>query len=133
MALYQLYGFILGFAIKQLFWLPHRFRYGIYVAAGWGNYGDVRQSNTRYCLICTSKPCSATATIMSIMATTPFHGQADVNLGVAYISVVIIVFVVRRHYPYSSDKQAVFIRVSPSPLLGYSVPTWRLQADHEGF
>lgn len=40
--LYQLYGLILAFSIKQLFWVPHRFRYGIYMAAGWGNYGDVR-------------------------------------------------------------------------------------------
>jgi hypothetical protein len=47
---YQLYGLALGFIIKQLFWLPHRFRYGIYMAAGWGNYGDVRKSNTRYYL-----------------------------------------------------------------------------------
>ena len=55
LAWYQLYGLILGFVIKQLFWLPHRFRYGIYMAAGWGNYGDVRQSNTRYCLLRTFK------------------------------------------------------------------------------
>jgi auxin efflux carrier family protein len=49
LTLYQLYGLIFGFIIKQLFWLPHRFRYGIYVAAGWGNYGDIRQSN--FCVI----------------------------------------------------------------------------------
>ena len=67
------------------------------MAAGWGNYGDVRQSNTHYCLGCTSNPCSATAIIMSIMTTAPFSGQADVNLGVAYISVVIMFFVVRKH------------------------------------
>lgn len=49
LTLYQLYGLLLGFIIKQLFWVPHRFRYGIYVAAGWGNYGDVRQSSICYC------------------------------------------------------------------------------------
>jgi len=97
--LHQLYGLALGLVIKQLLWLPHRFRYGIYMAAGWGNYGDVRQSNTRYCLVCTSKPCPATATIMGIMTTAPFRGQEDVNLGVAYISVVVMFFVVRKALP----------------------------------
>ena len=24
--------------------MPHRFRYGIYAAAGWGNYGELRVS-----------------------------------------------------------------------------------------
>ena len=42
LAVYQLYGFCLAFFIKQLFWVPHRFRHGIYVAAGWGNYGEIR-------------------------------------------------------------------------------------------
>ncbi len=28
---------------KQLFWVPHRFRYGILVAGGWANYGDIRE------------------------------------------------------------------------------------------
>ena len=42
LTLYQFYGFFLAFFIKQIFWVPHRFRYGIYVAAGWGNYGELR-------------------------------------------------------------------------------------------
>jgi len=102
------------------------------MAAGWGNYGDVRQSNTRYCLVCTSKPCSATATVMSIMTTAPFRGQEDVNLGVAYISVVVMFFVVRKHCQYSPDKRSIFMRVPPS-LLDYPVPTRRLQANRERF
>lgn len=44
LTLYQLYGFCLAFLIKQIFWVPHRFRHGIYVAAGWGNYGELRTS-----------------------------------------------------------------------------------------
>lgn len=44
LTLYQLYGFFLAFFIKQFFWVPHRFRFGIYVAAGWGNYGELRTS-----------------------------------------------------------------------------------------
>ncbi len=70
---------------------------------------------------------------MSIMTTAPFHGQADVDLGVAYISIVVMFFVVRKHFPYSLDKHPIFMRASPSPLLDYAVPTWRLQAAHEGF
>ena len=42
LSIYQLYGFLLAFLIKQIFWVPHRFRHGIYVAAGWGNYGELR-------------------------------------------------------------------------------------------
>jgi predicted permease len=42
LTLYQFYGFLLAFFIKQVFWVPHRFRHGIYVAAGWGNYGELR-------------------------------------------------------------------------------------------
>lgn len=56
LTLYQLYGLLLGFIIKQLFWLPHRFRHGIYVASVWGNYADVRQSNICYYLFLISKP-----------------------------------------------------------------------------
>jgi hypothetical protein len=40
-------------------------------------------------------PFSATATVMSIMTTAPFAGQADVSLGVAYISIIVIFFMVR--------------------------------------
>ena len=101
LTLYQLYGLILGFAIKRLFWLPHRFRYGIYVAAGWGNYGDIRQSHTRYRLFRVLKPFPATASIMSIMTTAPFRGQADIDLGVAYISIVVIFFMVHKNILYS--------------------------------
>ena len=46
LTLYQLYGFFLAFFIKQIFWVPHRFRHGIYVAAGWGNYGELRTPST---------------------------------------------------------------------------------------
>ena len=41
--LYEGMGIILGYIIKQFFWVPHRFRYGIIVAGGWGNVGDLRE------------------------------------------------------------------------------------------
>lgn len=41
--LYEAIGIAISWIIKQLFWVPHRFRYGILVAGGWGNVGDVRE------------------------------------------------------------------------------------------
>jgi predicted permease len=40
--LYGVLGAALAWIIKQFFWVPHRFRYGILAAGGWGNYGDIR-------------------------------------------------------------------------------------------
>jgi len=41
------------------------------------------------------RECTATAVIMSIMASAPFNGSDDVNLAVAYLSVFVFVFTVR--------------------------------------
>ena len=41
--LYEALGMAMAFVIKQFFWVPHRFRYGILVAGGWGNVGDIRE------------------------------------------------------------------------------------------
>jgi predicted permease len=41
--LYEGIGMIMALIIKQFFWVPHRFRYGILVAGGWGNVGDIRE------------------------------------------------------------------------------------------
>lgn len=35
-------GIALGWLVKQFFWVPHRFRYGMLVAGGWNNTGDIR-------------------------------------------------------------------------------------------
>jgi predicted permease len=40
--LYGLVGVATAWITKQIFWVPHRFRYGILVAGTWGNYGDIR-------------------------------------------------------------------------------------------
>ena len=42
--LYEAIGLAMSWIIKQLFWVPHRFRYGILVAGGWANTGDIRAS-----------------------------------------------------------------------------------------
>ena len=41
--LYEAIGVVLAWIIKQFFWVPHQFRYGILVAGGWGNVGDIRE------------------------------------------------------------------------------------------
>ncbi|KAF6752090.1 auxin efflux carrier transmembrane protein [Ephemerocybe angulata] len=76
-ALYEILGVVIAFIIKQFFWVPHRFRYGLLVAGGFGNVGDI--------------PISV---IMSVTGTAPFKGLEDQNLSVAYISVFLLVFIV---------------------------------------
>lgn len=39
---YEILGIALAWLVKQFFWVPHRFRYGILVAGGWNNVGDIR-------------------------------------------------------------------------------------------
>ncbi|KAF9231740.1 auxin efflux carrier [Melanogaster broomeanus] len=75
--LYEAIGITISWIIKQVFWVPHRFRYGIMVAGGWGNVGDI-----------------PTSVVMSIMASAPFNGTEDENLAVAYISAFILVFMI---------------------------------------
>ena len=41
--LYEILGIIIAWIVKQIFWVPHRFRHGILVAGGWGNVGDLRE------------------------------------------------------------------------------------------
>ncbi|KAG2130707.1 auxin efflux carrier [Suillus clintonianus] len=72
---YMLIGIILSWIIKQLFWVPHRFRHGILVAGGWANIGDI--------------PISVT---LSVMASAPFNGTDDENLAVGYIAAFILVW-----------------------------------------
>jgi hypothetical protein len=37
---------VIALLVKQFFWVPHRFRYGIIVAGGWGNWGDIREHHS---------------------------------------------------------------------------------------
>ncbi|KAG1835398.1 auxin efflux carrier [Suillus subalutaceus] len=73
--IYMLIGITLSWIIKQLFWVPHRFRHGILVAGGWANIGDV--------------PISVA---LSVMASAPFNGTDDENLAVSYIAVFLLVW-----------------------------------------
>ncbi|KAG6331999.1 hypothetical protein ID866_7093 [Astraeus odoratus] len=73
--LYEAIGITMSWIIKQLFWVPHRFRYGILVAGGWGSIADI-----------------PTAVVMGLMASSPFNGTEDENMAVAYLSVFVLVF-----------------------------------------
>ncbi|KAI0271886.1 hypothetical protein BGY98DRAFT_1189525 [Russula aff. rugulosa BPL654] len=73
--LYGVAGGMMAWTIRRFFWVPHRFRYGILAAGGWGNYGDI-----------------PTAIAMGVTASAPFDGVNDQNLVIAYISTLILVF-----------------------------------------
>ncbi|KAF8884129.1 auxin efflux carrier transmembrane protein [Infundibulicybe gibba] len=75
--LYEAIGILIAWIIGQFFWVPHRFRYGILVAGGWGNYGDI-----------------PTSVIMSLTGSAPFNSATDQNLAVAYISAFILIFMI---------------------------------------
>ena len=77
--IYEFLGILMALGIKQFFWVPHRFRYGIFVAGGWANVGDI-----------------PTSVVMSITGAAPFNGTSDQTLSVAYISAFILVFFVSR-------------------------------------
>lgn len=93
--LYELLGIVFAFIIKQFFWVPHRFRYGIIVAGGWGNVGDIRESYLLWTGLIVYTIQLATSVIMSVTGAIPFRGVEDQNLAVAYISAFILVFMVR--------------------------------------
>ena len=86
----------MSWIIKQVFWVPHRFRYGILVAGGWGNVGDIRESTPT--IAHTSSPMmyldKAMSVLTSLTAAAPFNGTSDQNLAVAYIAVFSLVFLV---------------------------------------
>ncbi|KAI0271308.1 auxin efflux carrier [Gloeopeniophorella convolvens] len=73
--LYGVLGSVMAWMIKQVFWVPHRFRYGIIAAGGWGNYGDI-----------------PTAIVLGITASAPFDGIEDQNLAIAYVAALILIF-----------------------------------------
>ncbi|KAI0249429.1 auxin efflux carrier [Lactifluus subvellereus] len=75
--LYGIAGASMAWIIKRLFWVPHRFRYGVLAAGAWGNYGDI-----------------PTAIAMGITASAPFRGVGDENLAIAYISMLILLLFV---------------------------------------
>ncbi|TRM61358.1 auxin efflux carrier [Schizophyllum amplum] len=74
---YEAMGMAIAAIVGIFFWVPHRFRYGLLVAGGWGNYGDI-----------------PTSVIMSICGAAPFNPSTDSDLGVAYVAAFILVFMI---------------------------------------
>ncbi|KAJ3994796.1 auxin efflux carrier [Lentinula boryana] len=74
--IYEVLGVAMAWITRTLFWVPHRFRYGILVAGGWANVGDI-----------------PTSVVMSITGAAPFGGS-DQTLSVAYISAFILVYMI---------------------------------------
>lgn len=73
--IYMAFGFALSLFIKQFFWVPYRFRYGILVAGGWAS------------------SCDITISVMTdIMASLPFGGVHDQDLAVAYVGAFCVIF-----------------------------------------
>ncbi|KAG8745445.1 Protein M3 [Ceratobasidium sp. 414] len=72
--IYQVYGFLVAWTVRKVFWVPRRFHNGILAAGTWSNWGDL-----------------PTAVIMSMTASAPFS-KGDSDVAVAYISAFILVF-----------------------------------------
>ncbi|KAJ6483564.1 auxin efflux carrier [Mycena vitilis] len=94
--LYEGIGIILAWLVSQLFWVPHRFRWGILVAGGWGNYGDI-----------------PTAVVMSITGAAPFNGTNDQTLSVAYVSGFLLVYMIT-FFPLGGSRLIGFDYVGPN-------------------
>ncbi|KAG2074513.1 hypothetical protein BDR04DRAFT_180656 [Suillus decipiens] len=73
--IYMAIGLAFSLSIKQIFWVPYRFRYGILVAGGWAS------------------SCDITISVMTdIMASLPFDGLYDQDLAVTYTGVFCVIF-----------------------------------------
>ncbi|KAJ7435271.1 auxin efflux carrier transmembrane protein [Mycena latifolia] len=94
-ALYQVLGIFFAWIVTQFFWVPHRFRWGILVAGGWGNVGDI-----------------PTAVVLSIMGAAPFNGSADQTLSVGYIAGFIFVSVIT-FFPLGGNRLVALDYVGP--------------------
>jgi len=108
----------MAWIIRCFFWVPHRFRYGILAAGGWGNYGDIRMCVLPMFLRTQQNLRSATAIAMGITASAPFIGVDDQNLAIAYISMIILIFSVR----FPSTRvicQADALKITLFPLGGF--------------
>ncbi|KAL5534864.1 hypothetical protein ACEPAG_1329 [Sanghuangporus baumii] len=93
--LYEAFGITIAWLVKQFFWVPHRFRYGILGAGGWSNVGDI-----------------PTSVIMSITGSAPFNGSTDQTVAVAYLAAFIIVFFITL-FPLGGTKLIEWDYVGP--------------------
>ncbi|KAJ7763194.1 auxin efflux carrier, partial [Mycena maculata] len=92
---YEGMGIVLACLIGRFFWVPHRFRWGMIVAGGWSNYGDI-----------------PTAVVMSITGAAPFNGTTDQTLSVTYIAGFILVYMIT-FFPMGGSRLIGFDYVGP--------------------
>ena len=119
----------MAWTIRRFFWVPHRFRYGILAAGGWGNYGDIRM----FLPMTDDLPVEnqffwylATAIAMGVTASAPFDGVNDQNLAIAYISTLILVFFVRSESPcFRALHYTAFLFEADERFEDHHVPSWR--------
>ncbi|KAL1746503.1 auxin efflux carrier [Schizophyllum fasciatum] len=71
---YQVLGFISGLVIREVCYVPRNFWQGILVACGLSNWGNL-----------------PTAVVVTLMAQSPFDPSTDVELGISFISIFILV------------------------------------------
>ncbi|CEL59973.1 Protein ECM3 OS=Saccharomyces cerevisiae (strain ATCC 204508 / S288c) GN=ECM3 PE=1 SV=1 [Rhizoctonia solani AG-1 IB] len=83
--IYQLYGLVIAWITRKIFWVPRRFHSGILAAGIWSNWGDL-----------------PTAVIMSMTASAPFS-PGDSDVAVAYLSAFILVFFVTL-FPFGGSR-----------------------------
>ncbi|CAE6466245.1 unnamed protein product [Rhizoctonia solani] len=83
--IYQLYGFVIAWITRKIFWVPRCFHSGILAAGIWSNWGDL-----------------PTAVIMSMTASAPFS-PGDSDVAVAYLSAFILVFFVTL-FPFGGSR-----------------------------
>ena len=71
---YQALPGAIGLLVRACTQTPRRFRYGILAAYMFGNWGDL-----------------PTSVVQSVMASAPFNGEEDETLGIAFVSIFILV------------------------------------------
>jgi hypothetical protein len=117
----------MAWTIRRFFWVPHRFRYGILAAGGWGNYGDIRMCLPIISLLKANNFLYlATAIAMGVTVSAPFDGVNDQNLVIAYISTLILVFFVRSESPcFQALHNTAFLFEADERFEDHHVPSRR--------
>ncbi|KAH7330598.1 auxin efflux carrier [Rhizoctonia solani] len=107
--IYQLYGLVIAWITRKIFWVPRRFHSGILAAGIWSNWGDL-----------------PTAVIMSMTASAPFS-PGDSDIAVAYLSAFILVFFVTL-FPFDFLDKSIPVDAEDEVPESASSPGWdRLQ------
>ncbi|KZT26028.1 auxin efflux carrier [Neolentinus lepideus HHB14362 ss-1] len=72
---YQIIGFLFGYIIRELFYVPRNFWQGIVIMCGMSNWGNLPNS-----------------IVTSVTAKPPFNPDTDTELGVSFVSIFIVTY-----------------------------------------